>query len=143
MSSSWLLQQCPTSLIHLIWMVLKIGSRWPYKYCFVGCCFQDLFNITHSILVQFQSSLFSIHFISVHVVHPYSRLGTAALWKKSCFILFDRLDFLMIDNLSTRLHAFPRSILISHSIDEMLLPRYMKFSSHFREPPLRVKTSPF
>ena len=41
MSSSLLLQQCPACLIHFIWVVLEIGSRWPYRSCFVGCCFQD------------------------------------------------------------------------------------------------------
>ena len=32
--------------IHLyIWMILEMGSKWSYNSCFVGCCFQDLFNI--------------------------------------------------------------------------------------------------
>ena len=47
-----LFQQYPTYLNHLIWMVLEMGGEWPYSCCFVGCCFQDLFNIAHSILVQ-------------------------------------------------------------------------------------------
>ena len=33
-----------------------------YSCCFVGCCFQDLFNIAHSILVQFPSTFFSMPF---------------------------------------------------------------------------------
>ena len=32
-------------------MVLEMGGKWPYCNCFVGCCFQDLFKISHSILV--------------------------------------------------------------------------------------------
>ena len=51
MSSSLLLQQCPTCLVRLTWIVLVMGGRWPYSCCFVGCCLQDLFNIAHSILV--------------------------------------------------------------------------------------------
>ena len=51
MSSSLLLQQCPACLVRLTWIVFVKGSRWPYSWCFVGCCLQDLFNITRSILV--------------------------------------------------------------------------------------------
>ena len=42
MSSSLLLQQCPACLVRLTWIVFVIGGRWPYSWCLVGCCFQDL-----------------------------------------------------------------------------------------------------
>ena len=91
MNSFLLLQQCPACLVHHIWMVSEMGGRWPYSCHFVGCCFQDLFNIACSILVQFPSSFFSIHLVSIYVVHPYSRIDTTAAWekkkKKNCFIL--------------------------------------------------------
>ena len=48
---SIILQQCPVCLVHLSWIVFVMGGRWPYSWCFVGCCFQDLFNIARSILV--------------------------------------------------------------------------------------------
>ena len=51
MSSSLLLQQCPACLVLLTWIVLVIGCRWPYSWCLVGCCCQDLFRIARSILV--------------------------------------------------------------------------------------------
>ena len=51
MSSSLLLQQCPACLVRLIWIVFVIGGRWPYSWCLVGCCRQDLFKIARSILV--------------------------------------------------------------------------------------------
>ena len=51
MSSSPLLQQCPACLVRLIWIVFVIGGRWPYSWCLVGCCCQDLFRIARSILV--------------------------------------------------------------------------------------------
>ena len=51
MSSSLLLQQCPACLVCLTWIVFVIGGRWPYRWCLVGCCCQDLFRIARSILV--------------------------------------------------------------------------------------------
>ena len=51
MSSSLLLQQCPARLVRLTCIVFVIGGRWPYSWCLVGCCRQDLFNIAGSILV--------------------------------------------------------------------------------------------
>ena len=47
MSSSLLLQQCPACLARLTWIVF----RWPYSWCLVECCHQDLFNIARNILV--------------------------------------------------------------------------------------------
>ena len=51
MNSSLLLQQCPACLARLTWIDFVMGSRWPYSWCFVGCCRQDLFNIALNILV--------------------------------------------------------------------------------------------
>ena len=51
MSSSLLLQQYPACLVRLTWIVFVMGGRWPYSWCFVGCCLQDLFNIARGILV--------------------------------------------------------------------------------------------
>ena len=48
--SSLLLQQCPACLVRLAWIVFVIGGRWPYSWCLVGCCYQDLFNIALNIL---------------------------------------------------------------------------------------------
>ena len=51
MSSSLLLPQYPACLVRLTWIVFVMGGRWPYCWCFVGCCHQDLFNIARNILV--------------------------------------------------------------------------------------------
>ena len=51
MSSSLLLQQCPACLVSLTWIVFVMGGRWPYSWCLVGCCHQDLFNIARNILL--------------------------------------------------------------------------------------------
>ena len=128
------LQKFPTYLVRLIWMVLEIRGRWPYNCCFVGCCFQDLFNMTRSILVQFPSKFFYIRLVSVHVVHPYSRLDTTAVWRKLLFISSDRFDFHMINNLSIAVHTFASRILISFSVDETL-----NLSTRFREPLFSVE----
>ena len=56
MSKSLLLQQCPTCLVRLTWIVFVIGGRWPYSWCLVGCCRQDLLCI-HTLRVLF-SKLF-------------------------------------------------------------------------------------
>ena len=50
-SSSLLLQQCPGCLVCLAWIVFEMGGRWPYSWCLVVCCRQDLFNIARNILV--------------------------------------------------------------------------------------------
>ena len=47
-SSSLLLQQCPACLVCLTWIVFMIGGRWPYSWCLVGCCRQDLLKIARS-----------------------------------------------------------------------------------------------
>ena len=51
MRTSLLLQQCPACLVRLIWIVFVMGGRWPYSWCFMGCCLQDMFNIARNILV--------------------------------------------------------------------------------------------
>ena len=51
MSSSLLLQQFHACLVRLTWIVFEMGGRWPYSWCLVGCCRQDLFNIAGTILV--------------------------------------------------------------------------------------------
>ena len=135
-SLTLLLQQCPACLACLPGMVCEMGGWWPYNCCFVWCRFQDLFKTTHRIPVLFPSSLFSICFVSS------SSLDTAPTWKKSHFILLDKSDFHMIENLSIASYAFARCMLTSLSVDKMLLLRYMNWSTNFRDSPL-TEMSPF
>ena len=51
MRSPLLLQQWPACLVRLAWIVFVMGGRWPYSWCLVGCCLQDLFNIARNIIV--------------------------------------------------------------------------------------------
>ena len=50
MISSLLLQQRPSYLVRLTWIVFVMGGRWPYSCSLMACCLQDLFNISCSIL---------------------------------------------------------------------------------------------
>ena len=116
-----------------------MGSKWLYSCCFMDFSFQDLFNIARSIFVQLPSSFISKRF----VVHTYSSIITTATWKKLCFNLSDGSDAHIINSLSITAQAFARFILISLSVDERLLPRYMNSSTNFWEPSLRVEMTPF
>ena len=83
---------------------------WLVQYCSQHSCIVPL-------------KLFPVRLVSVHVVHPYSSIGTTAAWKKQRFILLVRSDFHMTDRLSIAVHAFASHVLISVSVDETLLPR--------------------
>ena len=141
MCLSLLFQQCPACLVHLILIVFMMDGRWLYSYCFVGCCFQDLFNIPHSILVQL-SSFFSIHLVCVHIVYPYSSIDITITQKKLRFILLVKSDFHMTDSLSITVHAFASHMLISASVDETLLPWQVNLLTSFRELMFSVEISP-
>ena len=54
MSSSLLLQQCPACLVRLTCLVFVIGGRWPYSWCLVGCCRQDLLSLYSLLKVNTQ-----------------------------------------------------------------------------------------
>ena len=123
MSSSLLLQQCPAYLVRLTCIVFVMGGKWPYSWCLVGCCRQDLFSIARNILVRLPSSFFFSRLVSVQVVHPYSSIDTTAACKKLCFILSVRSDFHMIESLSIAIHPFVSRVSMSFSVDETLLPR--------------------
>ena len=103
------------SAMHILFILFKWFVWWEVSghtsAFFVGYCFQDLFKTACSILVWFPSSFFSMCFVSIHVVHPYSSMNTATTWKKYSFISLDRSDFYKIDYISIVVHAFTRGIL--------------------------------
>ena len=65
-----------------------------------------------------------------------------AAWKKLRFILSVRSDLYITDSLSIAVHAYASNVLMSVSIDEILLPRWLNLSTSFREVPLSVEMSP-
>ena len=82
-----------------------MGGKWPYSWCSVACCFQDLINIVRSILVLLPSSFSSIRFVGIHVLHQYRSIDTTVPLKK--FNSSARSDFHMIDkpiDYNPRLH---------------------------------------
>ena len=112
-------------------MFIKTRIKEPYCGCFVGCCFQDLFETARCILMNFLSGFFSDRFVKVYVVHPYNRSDTATTWKDFNFILSAILNVYMADNQSIAVHAFPMHLLTFLSVDEILLPRDVNWSTNF------------
>ena len=73
------------------------------------------------------------------MVNPYISTDTVTARKRSCFILFEKSDFQTIVNLLLVIHAIVQGVWTSLSVDEILLPMYMCWSSYFRGFPLKVK----
>ena len=59
--------------------------------------------------------------------------------EKMRFISSDRSDFHITDNLLIVVLVFLSRVLMSFSVDEMLLPKYVNLSASFREPPFSVE----
>ena len=76
------------------------------------------------------------------MVHLYSSIDTAIVWKKSRFILSDKSYFYMIDNLWIVVHAFAWRVSTSLSVDKIVQPRYVNLSTNFRGSPLREEVAP-
>ena len=91
--------------------------------------------------MQFLTSFF-VYILLVFMWCIHTAVLTTAGWKKFRFILSGRSDFHIIDSLSIAVHTFVRRILISLSVNETLLPRYMNLSTNFREPSFRVEMAP-
>ena len=49
----------------------------------------------------------------------------------------------MIDNLSVAFHTFAKRILTSLSFDKILLPRYVNWSTNFRDLPFKMEIALF
>ena len=86
---------------------------------------------------------FPLGVLLVQMEQLYSGTDTATTWKKFPFILSEMPDFHWNDNMSIAVHAFPIFMLISLSVDEILLPRYVNRSIEFRGLSLKVEIAPF
>ena len=140
MNWSLLLQQCPrmSCLSHLngLWDERQVAV--PLLFWRIVCPGHTIQDSTQYFCVV-PSSFFSISFVSVHVVHPWSSMDTVIALKKSCFILLYGPYFNMTNNFSITFHAFARHMLTSLLVDEMLLPKYVNWSTNLRGLPFRVK----
>ena len=63
--------------------------------------------------------------------HMICRIDPIAAWKKLHLILWDRSQFHLIDSLSIAVYTFAKIILMSFSVDETLLLRYVNLSIKF------------
>ena len=123
MSLSLFLQQCPTCLVRITWIVFVMGDRWPYGCVLWSAAFR-IYSVLLTAIVQLLSFFFSIRLVSVHVVCIHITVSTRpSAWKKLRFILSVRSNFHMTSSLSIAVHAFVSCLLISLWVDEILLPR--------------------
>ena len=96
----------------------------------VACCLQDF--LKHFCEVQIKLLLHSFR----------SSPGCLSILKKSGFISSNRSDSLITNNLSIAVHNILMSMLISLSVEEIRLPRFMKWSTNFRRLTLNAKMTP-
>ena len=141
MSSSQLLQQCLACLVRLTYIVFVMGVSCRTTASLWGAASRICSVLLAALLGSCRQAFFSIRFVSVHVVHPYSSIDTTAAWKKLRFILSVRSDFHMTDNLSLAVYAFARRVFMSVSVDETPLPMYVNLPTSFRELPFCVEMS--
>ena len=107
----------------LSYLVCKMEGRWLYNDSFVRRCIKYLLKTASSILVEFQFSFFSKRFVRGQLVHPYIT-DTVTACKNSHFILLERLNLYLIDNLSVVVQTFSMRMLTSLSVHAIFLPRY-------------------
>ena len=81
-----------------------------------------------------------MRFASVFIVQPYCCIDTAMAKKNS--VLLKRSDFHMVDNLLITFHAVAMRMLISLSVDKILLPMYVNLSTSFKGPPFEIEIAP-
>ena len=67
MSSSLLLQRYPACFIRQTWMVSEMWGKWPYGWCFVGCCFQDFLQICIYIFIYTLCIFIYVVCVYVHI----------------------------------------------------------------------------
>ena len=119
--SPLLLQLFPACLT---WMVCDRRGKMPFNWLVLPGFVQD--NTQHP-CVSSHLAFFSKRFVRVQVVPLYSSTDTAIASKNSNSISLKRSDFHMVSNLSIAAHAFTMPTLISFSVDEILLPRFIKW----------------
>ena len=125
-ASSLLHHKCPACLVRsnlMVWDGSHVAVNW--LFCDVLLPGFVHFSLGILVLLLFSCSFFLMRLVSVYVVHPYHSIYSAAAWKKSDFISSARFDFHMIDSLSIVIYAFTKHMLISISVDVILLPSYL------------------
>ena len=70
-------------------------------------------------------------FVKVQLVKPYSRTNTVIAWTKTHFILSERSNVHLVFKLWITVCDFPLPDMISHSVDEILIPKYLNSPTNF------------
>ena len=71
-----------------------------------------------------------------------SSTETSTACKNFCFIQSEKPDFNIVYSLSIVVYALPMHMLTSLSVDEILLARYVNWSTYFRGLPLDEEMAP-
>ena len=75
-------------------------------------------------------------------MQSYNSTDMAAAWKNFHFILSERSDFYTDVNQSISIHALPTYMLTLLSVDEILPPRYVNWSTNFSGLPFNEEMAP-
>ena len=98
-----------------------------------GCCFMDVAlrscSRQHIAFLNSSYLAFSLRFFDVPGVNQYSSTDSHSLEKILSFILTERSNFHMIDNLLIAVYDFATCMSTPISVDEILLSRYVNEST--------------
>ena len=92
LSSSWLVQRSPAGLVRLTWSdcVTGVCGRTAAELWDVASRICSRQNVAFLCNSRSPLDFFSMCFVSLHVVHPYSTAGRATAWIKPPLILSER-----------------------------------------------------
>ena len=110
-----------------IYIYIWGGGKLLFSYCFVDaasriCSKQHSASLGNSYQAFSSSTLLKSRWCNHTIVLSQLQLGRIP------DLFYQRLDFHIVDNLLIAVDAFPVHVLTSLSVDEILLPRYMKWS---------------
>ena len=105
--------------VHILSTGTRLGKR-PHSSCFTWCCFRDLFK---------------------KVVEIYNSTDTVTAFNNSWYISSEKSDLQMVINMTIAIYALSLHMLISFSVDEILLLKYMKWVANFWGLPLDEEVS--
>ena len=145
---SLFLQQCPVCLICLTWVVCKIGGQWPANIvALLWGVMPRIYSKQHNIAffcnshLAFSSCILLESRWCIHtVVLTQPQLGRNQILSNQR----KHISIWFID-LSIAVHTFASQILILLSVDEILLLRYVNWSTNFRGllPKMEMTSSSF
>ena len=143
----WVRPNFSSNSPHILFVLLEWFVRWEaggHIAVFLWYAASKICSRHHAIFLQSSHLAFSVCVLLVSMRCIRIVVSTQLqLERISSFIISDRLDFHMIDNLSIGFHAFVKRVLILLSLDEILQLRYVNGSTNFRGFPHRVEMAPF